>query len=115
MHIKDEVLAKGSFIIKDGTSTRVWDDTWIGVKPLKDTYPALYHIARDWHVTVSEDMSSRPLNISFRRSLVDNNLRQWIHLVARVSNVVLVDGKDCFNWLLRKNGFLLSGQCILML
>jgi hypothetical protein len=34
-------------------------------------------------------MSLRPLNISFRRSLVDNNLRQWFHLVARVSNVVV--------------------------
>jgi hypothetical protein len=27
MHIKDEVLAKGSFIIEDGTSTQFWDDT----------------------------------------------------------------------------------------
>jgi hypothetical protein len=97
MHIKDEVLAKGSFIIKDGTNTRFWDDTWIGDKPLKDTYPALYHIARDRHVTVSKVMSSRPLNISFRRSLVDNNLRQWIHLVARVSTVVLVDVKIVLN------------------
>jgi hypothetical protein len=105
MHIKDEVLAKGSFIIKDGTSTRFWDDTWIGDKPRKDTYPTLYHIARDRHVTVSKVLSSRPLNISFRRSLVYNNLRQWIHLVARVSNVVLVDDKDCFKWLLTKNGF----------
>jgi hypothetical protein len=50
-------------------------------------------------------MSSRPLNISIGRSLVDNNLRHWIHLVAQVSDVVLVDGKDCFKWLLTKNGF----------
>ena len=27
MHIKDEVLAKGSFDIKDGSKTRFWDDT----------------------------------------------------------------------------------------
>jgi hypothetical protein len=105
MHIKDEVLAKGFFIIKDGTNTRFWDDTRIGDKSLKDTYPALYHIARDRHITVSKVMSSRPLNISFRRSLVDNNLRHWIHLVAQVSNVVLVDGKYCFKWLLTKNVF----------
>jgi hypothetical protein len=48
-------------------------------------------------------MSSIPLNISFRRSLVDNNLSQWLHLVARVSNVVLVDGKDYFKWPLTKS------------
>jgi hypothetical protein len=27
MHMKDEVLAKGSFEIKDGTNVRFWDDT----------------------------------------------------------------------------------------
>jgi glycosyltransferase involved in cell wall biosynthesis len=104
MHIKDEVLSKRSFIIKDGTNTRFWDDTWIGDKPLKDTYPTLYNIVRDRQATVSKVMSSRSLFISFRLSLVDNNLRQWLHPVARVSNVVLVDGNDHFKWLLIKSG-----------
>jgi hypothetical protein len=98
MRIKDEVLSNGSFVIKDGTNTRFWDDTWIGDKPLKDTYPSLYHIAWDKHVTVSRVLSSRSLNISFRRSLVNNNLSHWLQLVARVSNVVLVDDKDYFKW-----------------
>jgi hypothetical protein len=105
MHIKDEVFYKGYFSIKDGTNTRFWDDTWLGDKPLNDTYLSLYHIARGRKVTVSKIMSSRPLNISFRRSLVDNNLRQWLHLIAQVSNVVLVVGKDYFKWPLTKNGF----------
>jgi hypothetical protein len=103
IHIKEEILSKGSFIINDGTSTRFWEDTWLGDKPLKNTYPFLYHIARDRKVTVSKVMSSIPLNIFFRRSLVDNNLRQRLHLVARVSNVDLVDGKDHFKWPLTKN------------
>jgi hypothetical protein len=98
MHIKDEVLSKGCFNINDGTNTRFWEDTWLGDKPLKDAYSSLYHIARDKNETISKVMSSIPLNISFMRSLVDNNLRQWLHLVARVSNVVLVDGKDYFKW-----------------
>ena len=38
MHIKEEVLAKGCFLIKDGTNTRFWDDTWVGDKPLKHRY-----------------------------------------------------------------------------
>jgi hypothetical protein len=98
MHIKDEVLSKGCFNINDGTGTRFSEDTWLGDKPLKDTYPSLYHIARDRKVTISKVMSSIPLNVSFRRSLMDNNLSQWLQLVARVSNVVLVDGKDYFKW-----------------
>jgi hypothetical protein len=114
MRIKDKVLSNSSFIIKDGTNTRFCDDMWIGDKPLKDTYPSLYHIARDKHVTVSKVLSSRPLNISFRRYLVDNNLNFWLHLVARVSNVVLVDDKDYFKWRLTKSGFSLFGHCIYM-
>jgi hypothetical protein len=66
MRIKDEVLSNGSFVIKDGTNTRFWDDTWIGDKQLKDTYPSLYHIARNKYVMVSKVLSSRPLNIFFQ-------------------------------------------------
>jgi hypothetical protein len=72
MRINDEVLTKGSFIIKDGTKTRFWDDSWVGDKPLKVTYPSLYNIVRDPHATVSKVMSSSPLSISFRRALVGN-------------------------------------------
>jgi hypothetical protein len=95
---------KGLLLLKMELAKDFWDDTWIGDKPLKDTYPALYNIARDRQTTISKVVSSRPLNISFRRSLVDNNPRQWLHLVARVSNVVLVDRDDYFKWLLTKNG-----------
>jgi hypothetical protein len=112
MHIKDEVLSNGSFIIKDGTSTRFWEDTRLGDKSLKDTYPSLYHIAWDKKVTISKVMSSIPLNISFRRSLMDNNLRQWLHLVAQVSNVVLVVVKIILGG--GKTVFSLSDQCIKM-
>jgi hypothetical protein len=114
MRIKDEVLYNGFFVIKDGTNTRFWDDTWIGDKPLKDTYPSLYLITRDKHVSVSKVLSSKPLNMSFRRSWVDNNLYHWLHLVARVSNVVLVDDKDFFKWRLTKGVFSLFGHCIYM-
>jgi len=104
MRIKDEVLTKGSFIIKDGTKTRFWDDTWVGDKPLKDAYPSLYNIVRDFHATVSKVMSTSPLNISFRRALVDNKLLEWRKLVAQVSNVGLVEGSDYFKWKLTTSG-----------
>ena len=64
MHIKDEVLANGSFHIKDGTNTRFWDDTWVGDKPLKVIYPSLYNIVRDPRATVSKVFTTKPLNIS---------------------------------------------------
>ena len=104
MHIKDEVLTKGSFDIKDGTNTRFRDDTWVGDKLLKVKYPSLYNIVRDPHATVSKVMATSPLNISFRRALVDNKLIEWLNLVARISYVQLVEGSDYFKWSLIKTG-----------
>ena len=66
MHIKDEVLAKGSFDIKDGSKTRFWDDTWVGDLSFKVKYPSLYNIVRDPHATVTRVMATSPLNVPFR-------------------------------------------------
>lgn len=104
MRIKEEVLSNGSFIIKDGTDTRFWEDTWVGDKPLKVRYPNLYNIVRDPHATVSKVMGSSTPNLSFRRSLVDNKLVEWLSLVARISHVQLVDGPDYFKWSLTRSG-----------
>ena len=63
---------------------------------------------RDPHATVSKVMSTSPLNISFRRALVDNKLLQWLQLVAQVSNVGLVEGSDYFKWDLPHLGYIQS-------
>jgi len=104
MHIKDEVLAKGSFDIKDGSKTRFWDDTWVGDLPFKVKYPSFYNIVRDPHATVAKVMATSPLNVSFRRALVDNKLVEWHNLVAQIAYVEMVEGSDTFRWNLTKSG-----------
>ena len=61
---------------------------------------------RDPHATVAKVMATRPLNLSFRRALVDNKLVEWHNLVAQIAHVDLVDGLDSFRWNLTKSGFL---------
>ena len=82
MKIKDEVPAKGSFTIKDGSKTRFWDDVWECQMPFKDKYPALYKIVRHPHATVASVLATRPLNLYFRRALVGNKLVEWQNLLA---------------------------------
>ena len=77
MRVKDEVLAIGSFNIRYGTQTRFWEDTWVGRKPFKVLFPSLYNIAHYPHATVESVLSHQPLNISFRRALVENKLIEW--------------------------------------
>jgi len=104
MKIKDEVFANGSFNIKDGAKTRFWDDAWEGQVPFKAKYPSLFTVVRDPHATVAKVLATRPLNLYFRRALVDNKLVEWQNLVAQIAHVQLVDGSDTFRWNLTNSG-----------
>ena len=104
MRIKDEVLANGSFDIKDRAKTRFWEDTWVGSMPFKVMYPSIYNIVRDPHATVAKVMATSPHNLSFRRALVDNKLLKWHNLVAQITQVELVNGSDTFRWNLTTSG-----------
>jgi len=46
MNIKDTFIGFGPFKVKDGSQTRLWLDTWMGNKPLKDRFPVLFNIVR---------------------------------------------------------------------
>nr|ABA94402.1 retrotransposon protein, putative, unclassified [Oryza sativa Japonica Group] len=72
MKVKDTVLHMGSWIVNDGNQTRFWEDKWLGNLAFKDKYPSLYSIVRRKSSTIANVMSSVPLNVSFRRSLVGN-------------------------------------------
>jgi len=52
---------------------------------------------------VANVLGSRPLNVSFRRALVGENLRLWMELVFKVMNTTLTDSSDTFEWGLTKN------------
>uniref|UniRef100_A0A453KGF6 Reverse transcriptase zinc-binding domain-containing protein n=1 Tax=Aegilops tauschii subsp. strangulata TaxID=200361 RepID=A0A453KGF6_AEGTS len=58
------------FLIGNGTSTRFWEDTWLGETPLALQYPSLYNIVQRKEDYVTTVLNSVPLNIQFRRSLV---------------------------------------------
>ena len=46
MNVKDTFIGFGSFKVKDESQIRFWFDTWMGNKPLKDRFPALFNIVR---------------------------------------------------------------------
>jgi len=76
MKIKEEVLACGSFEIKYGKQSRFWENIWVGQRPFREQYPSIYNIDRQPHASVASVLSSEPLNISFRRALVDEKLQK---------------------------------------
>jgi hypothetical protein len=53
----------------------------MGNYSLKELYPTLFAIIRKKHISVALVFSTVPLNISFHRGLVGNNLTLWHNLV----------------------------------
>ena len=67
-------------------------------------FPDLYRIVRRRGVSVASVLSSTPLNISFRRGIVGERLKEWLKLVSLVLPVNLNNDKDIFIWQIKKNG-----------
>ena len=44
LKVREDFLGCGTFKIKDGSQTRLWKDTWVDTKPMKDQFPNLYNI-----------------------------------------------------------------------
>ena len=46
MNVKIDFLRFATFIIKDGSQIRFWEDAWLGNSPLRVRYPQIYNIVR---------------------------------------------------------------------
>jgi hypothetical protein len=104
MKVKDTFLNLGNFIIKNGEQIRFWQDIWMGTQSFMIRYPTLYHIVRHKSATVATVLATIPLNVSFRRALVGQNLTLWYNLVASILHVQLSADRDIFKWNLTNSG-----------
>jgi hypothetical protein len=100
----------GNFKLQDGKQIRFWEDKWLGDNTLKEQYLNLYNIVQKKSATVAKNFSTRPLNVSFRRSLVAANLQSWHHLILRLANVHLRERADIFRWSLKHHGLFSAGS-----
>lgn len=104
MKVKDKFLNLGSFQLNNGENIRFWKYKWLGNFTLSQHYLSLYNIARKKHISIATVFNSIPLNISFWRGLVGNNLVSWYNLVARIAQVRLNAREDVFKWGLHQSG-----------
>ena len=98
MKAKSEFLRFGTFVIKNGSQVRFWEDIWLGNTPLRQQYPQLYNIARRKHDTVGQVLSAPTPNLSWRRDLIGNKLAMWNDLAARLAPITLSHDEDEFRW-----------------
>ena len=74
------------------------------IQIFREVYPNLYRIVRRKDDTVANVLGIVPLNVSFRRGLVNENRNTWFDLVSKVVHVHLSNEEDVFRWNLSKNG-----------
>jgi hypothetical protein len=89
--VKGEFLSMGKFNLGDGSQVCFWEDSWTRPRPLKSLFPALYNIVRRKSAPVTLVLSTTPLDVAFRRSLMGANLRVWHDVVAMVADVYLTN------------------------
>jgi hypothetical protein len=81
-----------------GLEVRFLEDTWIEDKALILKYPSLYNTVRTKDAIVAQVLSTTPLTVSFRRSIMDSYLLAWYDLVSKVVLINLTNDKDAFVW-----------------
>jgi hypothetical protein len=87
MKVKGEFFSRGKFEVCSREGVCFWEDIWLGDHTLASQYPQLYNIVNRKHDTVTNFMSSTPLNIGFRRRLIDDKWDQWVHLCQRLMEI----------------------------
>ena len=104
MRVKSAFFNRTKFVVGNGTTTRFWEDTWLGETPLAFQYPSLYNIVQRREAYVATVLQSNPLNIQFRRTLAGNRWEASLHLVRRLMEVELSQQPDRLIWKLTQNG-----------
>jgi hypothetical protein len=80
---KEDFLAYGTFKVQSGEKIRFWEDIWLGNQPSRKVYPNLYKIVRRKDNMVANMLRAIPLNVSFRRGLVNENQISWFDSVCQ--------------------------------
>ena len=100
---KGTFLNMGSWIVNNGEQTRFWEDKWLSNLAFKDKYPYLYATVRRKNSSIATVMGSVPLNVSFRRALVGQNLVFCHDLCASIIHIQLNQSSDCVSWNYNQN------------
>ncbi|GKB32627.1 RNA-directed DNA polymerase, eukaryota, partial [Tanacetum coccineum] len=91
--------------VGNGEATSFWNDVWLGDFPLKQTYPRLYFMELDKHVSVASKLRANSLISSFRRSPRSGiEEEQLLLLISNTSSVILPNISDRWSWLLDPSG-----------
>ena len=74
---KDLFLTFCRFCVGNGKKTRFGEDKLIGKESLSSTFPSLYNISQNLHITLCDALSSGLDNLKFHRALVASKVVQW--------------------------------------
>ena len=104
MKVKRDFLRFGTFMFKNRSQVRFWEEIWLGDTPLREQYSQLYIIALGKQDTVLVVLSVYPPNVSWWRDLFGDKFVTWNNLLSRLTIVILSQEEDGFIWTLDQKG-----------
>ena len=84
---KEHLFRYGSFVIKDGSEIRFWEDKLLRNATSREQYRDLYNIIRHKGDTIATVQESIPPNVTFRRDLIGPRLVSCRTLLPILSTV----------------------------
>ena len=92
--------------IRDGVSTKFWEDTWCRGQPLKSQFPRIYMLDMDRNSSIANRLSLQDLSSAFRRQPRGGvEMAQFSDLQSMIANIVLSDQGDTWHWALDSSGY----------
>ncbi|KAK1650153.1 hypothetical protein QYE76_067958 [Lolium multiflorum] len=90
--------------VRNGRRTSFWKDWWTGRGPIMESFPSLFAVCDNQDISVAEALHHNALQVRFRRSFDQENLRLWGELQGLVNQVPLDTDLDKVSWHLEQSG-----------
>lgn len=83
-------------ILGNGKSIIFWTYRWLGTCALSSSFPNLFSIALDTHITVAEVLTGGSITKEFRRQLTGLYRLEWQQLLVSLATVTIDNTKVDF-------------------
>ena len=90
--------------IGNGQKVKFWEDNWLGTSSLSIQFWRLYEIANEKTGTVCELWDGTNLRCTFRRTVDQCLMNEWLEVLQLASTIVLSFEEDALIWQFSSNG-----------
>lgn len=90
--------------VGNGKRVKFWEDNWFGSSSLTALFWKVYVQVNEQNATIADLWDGENLRCTFRRTVDENIMRQWLEVVQIASILVPTNGEDSLIWMYHSSG-----------